>query len=190
MDCLRLLPRLSTRRNHQPGGFTTKVVFHITRSGNSFVAIKNQKLVMMKKTILTLLTIAVLSIPSYAVTMMGKTFEFPNGAKEWSAPVETELGSDWMTKKGQPFVKISVRVRVIRKIFKGCRYEVEIKNVDQNGIRFEIDNGNGKAGAKMRPGDVEVFTMDSLNYEKIEGLEGCTTCVMDLRFHEVEGYKK
>ncbi len=144
----------------------------------------------MKRLMFTLATIAVLSIPSYAVSMLGKTFEFPNGSKEWSTPIETELGSDWMTKKGQPFVKISVRIRATRKIFKGCRYEVEIKNIDENGIRFELDNGNGKASAKLKPGAVELFTMDSFTNEKIEGVEGCGGCSMSLRFHEVEGYKK
>ena len=42
---------------------------------------------MMKRLILTLATIAVLSIPSYAVSMFGKTFEFP---VQWGADLQSE----------------------------------------------------------------------------------------------------
>jgi len=144
----------------------------------------------MKKFIATLLLGLITTLPCYAVSLMGKIFEFPNGATEWSTPLETTLGSKWMEKHDQPYVKISVRVRAIRKIFKGCRYEVEIKNVDENGIRFEIDNGNGKEKAKLKPGDITVITMDSFTNEKREDVAACANCVMDLTFHEVEGYKK
>ena len=144
----------------------------------------------MKKNILVLLLALLLVMPAYAVSMMGQLFKFPNGAKEWSTPIETTIGSDWMTKRNQPFVKISVRVRALRKIFKGCRYEVEITNIDQNGIRFQIDNGNGKENIKLKPGAVVVITMDSFTNEKREDVEACADCSMALSFHEVEGYKK
>ena len=144
----------------------------------------------MKKAIFFLVLAVIATFPSYAVSMAGQEFKFPNGAKEWSLPIETTIGSKWMEKRNQPFVKISVRVRAIRKILKGCRYEVEITNVDQNGIRFEIDNGNGKAKVKLKPNAVTVLTMDSFTNEKRESVEACADCMMNLTFHEIEGYKK
>ncbi|HYD22391.1 MAG TPA: hypothetical protein VEB40_13005 [Flavipsychrobacter sp.] len=142
------------------------------------------------KKLITLTTALFLSLASYAVSVNGTEFKFPNGNLDWSAPVEMTLGSDWMTKKGQPHVKISVRIKAIRKILKGCRYEVEITNIDQNGIRFELDNGNVKGSMKLKPGDKEVATMDSFSNEKRENVEACAGCMMNIVFHEVEGYKK
>ena len=140
--------------------------------------------------IIMLSAILFLSLHSYAVSLNGTIFQFPNDATEWSTPIETTLGSKWMDKKGQPHVKISVRIRALKKILKGCRYEVEITNIDQNGIRFEIDNWNVKGNMKLKPGDKETAVMDSFTNEKRENVEACAGCSMNLVFHEVEGYKK
>jgi hypothetical protein len=146
----------------------------------------------MKHFLLSELLLA-LSFAAHAVSINGTEVKFGNGPDEWSDPVEITLHSNWMEKKGQPAVKLQVRVKVVRKILRGCRYEIEFKNMDENGIRFDARNGNGNnksMSVKLKPGEVKSGEMDSFVKGQPKNNQDCAESAMNISFHEVEGYKK
>ena len=133
------------------------------------------------------------SLVARAVSIDGVEVKFSNGPDEWSDPVEITLHSEWMRKRDQPAVKVQVRVKVVRKILRGCRYEIEFKNIDQNGIRFDARNGNGNnksMSVKLKPGEVKSGEMDSFLKGQPKNNQDCAESAMNVSFHEIEGYKK
>lgn len=118
-------------------------------------------------------------------------FIFNTDVKQWSEVLKTTLGSDYMTKKGQPFVELGFRIRLKKKVILACHYEIEITNLsDKNGIQFEMDNSYTKNKVKLKAGQTKVVKLIYANLkQKIKTVEDCAKCDWDIVFHGVEGYK-
>ncbi len=133
-----------------------------------------------------LITIAMFSqLASKAVSLEARNFVFPKGATEWSEPLEFKIGSEKMEKKGVGFVSVTVRIRAIKKIAMGCRYEIEVTCTDERGVRFEIANNDYKVKLKVKSGETEKGTIDSFT-RGCKGLESCGDCSSPLKFYDVE----
>lgn len=136
--------------------------------------------------LMLIMAIAIFSqLAAKAVTLESRQFVFPNGATEWSEPLEFKIGSAKMEKKDVEFVSVSVRIRATKKIAMGCRYEIEVTCTDARGVRFEIANNDYKVKLKVKPGATEKGIIDSFT-RGCKGLESCGECSNFLKFKEVE----
>lgn len=138
---------------------------------------------MLKQSIL-LLAFICYSIAGWAVSWKGQSFNFPNGPKEWSDPITYEIRSEKMEKKGDAAVKVEIRVRAVKKIAMGCRYELEITNKDTRGIRFGVHNMSNKLSYKLKEGASKTGVIDSFT-RGCKGIESCGDCACDFYIDDI-----
>ncbi len=143
----------------------------------------------MKKTLLLFVLMIAFSIQSaFAVSLKGQQFEFKNGPTEWSEPIELSIRSVKMEKNNVDPVKLKIRVRATKKILMGCRYEVEVSNVDTKGLRFAMRNSDNKLSFKLKGGDAKNGIIDSFT-KGCKGIESCGECACDFYFEDIEAMK-
>jgi len=130
------------------------------------------------------------SISAKAISMFGHNFVFKGATTEWSEPLTDELHTDYMKKHNQAAIPISVRVRVVRKIFRGCRYEVEVTNKDASRKLTYTMEGQGQKlkKHKLKAGETDSYEADTLLSKNCPDVDGCGngTCEYDLAFHDVD----
>jgi|GEM_PF-2327940 len=125
-----------------------------------------------------------------AITVLGHKVVFKGDVKEFSEPVTDTMFTEAMQKKGIPGIPVRVRVRVVRKIFRGCRYEVEVTNLDPSRrLSYEM-YGIGATKLKkhkLKPGETEVYGTDTILTKNCPELEDCANggCEYDVRFFDV-----
>lgn len=124
---------------------------------------------------------------TWAISWQGKQFEFPNGPTEWSNPISYSIGSVKMDKKNEKYVDVEIRVRAVKKILMGCRYEIEFVNKDTRGIRFEVKEitSDRKASIKLKAGDTKIVSVDSFT-RGCKGIESCGECSSDFSLDDIK----
>lgn len=130
------------------------------------------------------------SASSQAISLFSHTFIFKGDVKEWSEPIETTLTTDKMEKKGQEPIPIRVRVRVTRKIFRGCEYEVEVTNMDKaRTLYYDMDGRQQKPkGHKLSAGETDTYKTDTFLTKNCPEEADCGNggCPYDIRFKDVK----
>jgi hypothetical protein len=147
----------------------------------------------MKQTIKAFLltgALAISAITTQAISFKGSTFTFKGDVKEWSEPLEATLSAEMKKGDGKVDVPVRVRVRVVRKIFRGCRYEVEVTNLDKKYRLSYIAEGlNQKPKShKLKPGETEVWGSDTFLSKNCPDVDGCGngTCPYEIELVEAE----
>lgn len=146
----------------------------------------------MKKAIIIFFAVsfALFSKTSSAITVLGHKVLFKGEVTEWSEPVIDSMSTDYMEKKGIPAIPLQVRVRVVRKVFRGCRYEVEVTNLDptrkltysMTGLDAEKYNKR-----KIKPGETIKYGMGSFLTKNCPDIQDCANgqCEFDIQFKDV-----
>lgn len=127
---------------------------------------------------------------AHAIDVLGHQVVFKGAATEWSEPIVDTLTTPYMRSHGQAGILIRVRVRVTRKIVRGCRYEVEVTNLDPTRkLSFEMIGlgAEKKKKHKTKPGETTVFGTDTFLKKNCPSVEDCGngTCEYDIAFYNV-----
>lgn len=129
------------------------------------------------------------SITAQAVTVFGKTFTFKGDVKEWSEPIADSMYTDEMEKEGIAALPLTVRVRVVRKIFRGCRYEVEVTNNDpKRSLKYEANHNGKMKKHRIKAGETEVYSIDTFLDKNCPDMDACGNgqCEFAVRFFDVD----
>jgi hypothetical protein len=133
--------------------------------------------------------IALCGAKAQAITVFGKQVVFKGDVKEWSEPIVDSMFTDEMQQEGKPGIPIKVRVRVVRKIFRGCRYEVEVTNLDASRrLSYEMYGEGVKLKKhKLKPGETDTYGTDTFLDKNCPDVDGCAngTCEYAVRFFDV-----
>ena len=91
----------------------------------------------------------------------GNYFSYPNGISDWSTPVDKNLQSVKMDKKGIAPVPLVFRVKFQKRVTMGKWYYVEITNKsNQYIVEFALQASGvnqDKYNIKLKPGETKVF---------------------------------
>ena len=130
------------------------------------------------------------SFTSHAIKLFNRNFVFKGSVKEWSEPIEDMMSTDKMEKKGQKPIPVRVRVRVTRKILRGCEYEVEVTNLDKSHTLYFILDGRQQKprNHKLNPEETDIYTTDTFLKKNCPEVEDCGNggCEYDILFSGVK----
>lgn len=141
-------------------------------------------------TLFVAIAIVLCNADARAISLFSHQFTFKGDVHEWSEPIETTLITDNMRKRGQAEIPVRVRVRVTRKIFRGCEYEVEVTNLDKTRrLSYEMDGRNQKPkGHKLDPGETDTYLTDTFLKKNCPEETDCGNgnCEYAIKFDEVK----
>jgi len=117
----------------------------------------------MRKSIFAVLVILFsgLSLQVLGQSCGGQTFRFPNGTTDWSNPIEKNLQSVKMDKKGISPIPLVFRIKLQKRVTMGKWYFVEItNNSSEYSIQFTLQASGvnqDKYVIKLKPGETKVY---------------------------------
>ncbi|HPD64002.1 MAG TPA: hypothetical protein P5050_00285 [Bacteroidia bacterium] len=98
---------------------------------------------------------------AFSQSLAGNAFRFPNGTKEWSDPLDKNLQSVKMDKKGIAPVPLVFRIKLQKRVTMGKWYYVEVTNKsEQYTIQFTMQASGvnqDKYSIKLKPGETKVY---------------------------------
>lgn len=127
---------------------------------------------------------------AHAISVFGKQFVFKGDVHEWSEPIIDSMFTSYMESHGQAAIPLKVRVRVVRKIFRGCRYEVEVTNLDPSRrLSYKMDGlGQKEKKHKLSPGETDTYGTDTFLQKSCPDEDACANgqCEYNIAFHDVD----
>jgi hypothetical protein len=142
------------------------------------------------KALAATIVLAFVTSTASAISLFSHQFVFKGDVHEWSEPIETTLTTSKMEKNGQAPIPIKVRVRVVRKIVRGCRYEVEVTNMDKaRRLSYDMPGlGQKDKGHKLDPGESDVYGTDTFLKKNCPDEDACANgqCEYALEFNDVK----